>query len=200
MVCEKCGTEMNTVYQHELQNISEKHLKYITVLGAVPFGFLAIWIFKRLWNKKDLASHSCPNCGYEYTIDPNIRKKELSQSNFLRIFGMVAVVVFGITLFVNVGPSAHEAKESFRREIEFMVVEPQEIKIPVGGKEKIDIFRQPPENYSFVSQNKKVATVSKKRVVTGKKVGTTTIKVYKDKNDYIGSVYVTVKKKGRKKK
>lgn len=196
MICEKCGTEMNTVYQHELQNISEKHLKYISVLGAIPFGFVAVWICKRLWGKKDVPTYACPNCGNQYTIDPHMRRKELLQSNILRIFGMVAGVVFAFILVWNVIPSTQEAKLQFHREVEFGVVVTEKIKVRVGGKKQIELFTDSPEIYSFQSANKKIATVNKKRVVTGKKVGTTTIKVYKNASEYIGSINVTVKKKG----
>ena len=196
MICEKCGTEMNTVYQHELQNISEKHLKFISVLGAIPFGFVAVWICKRLWGKKDVPTYACPNCGNEYTIDPQLRRKELLQSNILRIFGMVAGVVFAVSLVWNVIPSTQEAKLQFHREVEFGVVVTEKIKVRVGGKKQIELFTDKPEIYSFQSANKKIATVNKKRVVTGKKVGTTTIKVYKNASEYIGSINVTVKKKG----
>ena len=200
MVCQKCGTEMNTVYQHELQNISEKHLKYIAVLGAIPFGFVAIWICKCLWNKKDVQTFACPNCGEQYTIDMHMRRREFIQSKFLMIFGMVAAVIFSVVLVYNVSVNIQNAKLQFHREAEFEVVETDKIKVHVGEKKKIKMTADSLQIYSFKSANKKIATVNnKKRMVTGKKVGTTTIKVYKKykkKSEYIGSRSVTVKKKG----
>ncbi len=106
-----------------------------------------------------------------------------------RMLSVLTAVALMCTSVLSIGeaPDASAAKKA--------KLKTKSIKVTVGKTKKIVIKKIKKRSYVFKTKNKKIATVTKKGVVKGKKAGKTTI-VVKEKNGKktktIGKVKVTV--------
>ena len=113
----------------------------------------------------------------------------MSAKSGKRIVGVLAAFSLICTsiLSINDTPSAQAAKKA--------TLKTKKINVMVGKTKKITIKKVKKCSYLFKSKNKKIATVTKKGVVKGKKAGKTTIIVKQKSNKTVktlGTVKVTV--------
>lgn len=99
----------------------------------------------------------------------------MSAKSGKRIVGVLAAFSLICTsiLSINDTPSAQAAKKA--------TLKTKKINVMVGKTKKITIKKVKKCSYLFKSKNKKIATVTKKGVVKGKKAGKTTIIVKQKK-------------------
>lgn len=125
-----------------------------------------------------------------------MKRKSNGRTNLSRLLAIFLLAAFVISSQNSMSEAAKKAKKA--------TLKTKSISMTVGQKKKIAIKNKKKKAvYTFTSKKKSVAKVSKKGQITAKKAGRSKITVkekYKKKTRKVGTIMVTVKKKGNNSK